>query len=69
MARASRPLEGSYERLRVSTAADPARQRLQRLASRLTIAIAAILALAIYGFRTTLAGRPLWQDELQRQAR
>jgi len=26
------------------------------------LAIAAILALAIYGFRTTLAGRPLWRD-------
>lgn len=32
------------------------------------LAIAAILALAIYGFRTTLAGRPLWRDELQREA-
>ena len=32
------------------------------------LAIAAILALAIYGFRTTLAGRPLWRDELQRDA-
>jgi hypothetical protein len=29
------------------------------------LAIAAILAIAIYGFRTTLAGRPLWRDELQ----
>ena len=29
------------------------------------LAIAAILAVAIYGFRTTLAGRPLWRDELQ----
>jgi hypothetical protein len=32
------------------------------------LAIAAILALAIYGFRTTLAGRPLWRDELPREA-
>jgi hypothetical protein len=32
------------------------------------LAIAAILAVAIYGFRTTLAGRPLWRDELQREA-
>jgi hypothetical protein len=32
------------------------------------LAIAAILAMAIYGFRTTLAGRPLWRDELQREA-
>jgi hypothetical protein len=32
------------------------------------LAIAAILALAIYGFRTTLAGRPLWRDELQKDA-
>ena len=32
------------------------------------LAIAAILALAIYGFRTTLAGRPLWRDELQKAA-
>jgi serine/threonine-protein kinase len=32
------------------------------------LAIGAILALAIYGFRTTLAGRPLWRDELQREA-
>jgi hypothetical protein len=31
------------------------------------LAIAAILAVAIYGFRTTLAGRPLWRDELQKQ--
>jgi len=23
-----------------------------------------VLALAIYGFRATLAGRPLWRDEL-----
>ncbi|HYL78734.1 MAG TPA: serine/threonine-protein kinase [Bryobacteraceae bacterium] len=30
------------------------------------LAIAAILAVAIYGFRTTLAGRPLWRDELQK---
>lgn len=29
------------------------------------LAIAAILAIAIYGFRTTLAGRPVWRDELQ----
>jgi hypothetical protein len=28
------------------------------------LAIAAILAVALYGFRTTLAGRPLWRDEL-----
>ena len=28
------------------------------------IAIAIVLALAIYGFRTTLAGRSLWRDEL-----
>jgi predicted Ser/Thr protein kinase len=33
------------------------------------LAIAAILAVAIYGFRTTLAGRPLWRDELQREVR
>jgi len=32
------------------------------------LAIAAVLALALYGFRTTLAGRPLWRDELQREA-
>lgn len=32
------------------------------------LAIAAILALAIFGFRTTLAGRPLWRDELQPEA-
>ncbi|MBZ5633138.1 MAG: protein kinase [Acidobacteriia bacterium] len=32
------------------------------------LAIAAILAVAIYGFRTTLAGRQLWRDELQREA-
>jgi hypothetical protein len=32
------------------------------------LAIAAILAVAIYGFRTTLAGRPLWRDELQKDA-
>jgi hypothetical protein len=32
------------------------------------LAIAAILALAIYGFRTTLAGRPLGRDELPREA-
>jgi len=31
------------------------------------LAIAAILAVAIYGFRTTLAGRPVWRDELQRE--
>jgi hypothetical protein len=30
------------------------------------LAIAAILAVAIYGFRTTLAGRSLWRDELQK---
>ena len=31
------------------------------------LAIAAILAaVAVYGFRTTLAGRPLWRDELQK---
>ena len=29
------------------------------------LAIGAILAIAIYGFRTTLAGRPLWRDEMQ----
>lgn len=29
------------------------------------LAITAILAIAIYGFRTTLAGRPLWRDEWQ----
>jgi hypothetical protein len=29
------------------------------------LAMASVLALAIYGFRTTLAGRPLWRDELQ----
>ena len=29
------------------------------------LAIAAILAVAIFGFRTTFAGRPLWRDELQ----
>jgi serine/threonine-protein kinase len=32
------------------------------------LAIAAILAVAIYGFRTTLAGRPLWRDDLQRES-
>jgi len=37
-------------------------------AKTMMLAIAAILALAIYGFRTTLAGRPLWRDELQREA-
>ncbi|MBM3798156.1 MAG: hypothetical protein FJW31_29890 [Acidobacteria bacterium] len=31
------------------------------------LAIAAILTLAIYGFHTTLAGRPLWRDELQEE--
>jgi hypothetical protein len=30
------------------------------------LGVAAILAVALYGFRTTLAGRPLWRDELQR---
>ena len=29
------------------------------------LAVAALLALAIYGFRTTLAGRPLWRSDLQ----
>jgi hypothetical protein len=37
-------------------------------ASSSMLAIAALLALAIYGFRTTLAGRPLWRDELQKDA-
>jgi serine/threonine protein kinase len=37
-------------------------------ATPMLLAIAAILAVAIYGFRTTLAGRPLWRDELQREA-
>ena len=37
-------------------------------AKTMMLAIAAILALALYGFRTTLAGRPLWRDELQREA-
>jgi len=31
------------------------------------LAIAAILLVAIYGFRTTLAGRPLWRDDLQKE--
>ncbi|MEO8096341.1 MAG: serine/threonine-protein kinase [Acidobacteriota bacterium] len=35
-------------------------------AKPMLLAITAILALAIYGFRTTLAGRPLWRHELQR---
>ncbi len=30
------------------------------------LAIALILAIAIYGFRTTLAGRALWQDGLEK---
>jgi dolichyl-phosphate-mannose--protein O-mannosyl transferase len=30
------------------------------------LGIVAILAVALYAFRTTLAGRPLWRDELQR---
>jgi hypothetical protein len=29
------------------------------------LAMAGVLALAIYAFHTTLAGRPLWRDELQ----
>jgi hypothetical protein len=29
------------------------------------LAMASVLALAIYGFHTTLAGRPLWRDELR----
>jgi hypothetical protein len=29
------------------------------------LTMASVLALAIYGFRTTLAGRPLWRDQLQ----
>ena len=37
-------------------------------ARTMMLAIAAILAVAIYGFRTTLAGRPLWRDELQKDA-
>lgn len=37
-------------------------------ASTTLLAIAAILAVAIYGFRTTLAGRPLWRDDLQKDA-
>ena len=35
-------------------------------ARTMMLAIAAILAVAIYGFRTTLAGRPLLRDELQK---
>jgi hypothetical protein len=27
--------------------------------------MASVLALAIYAFHTTLAGRPLWHDELR----
>jgi hypothetical protein len=26
-----------------------------------------VVAVAVYGFRTTLAGRPLWRDELQQE--
>jgi hypothetical protein len=37
-------------------------------ARTMMLAIAAILAVAIYGFRTTLAGLPLWRDELQKDA-
>jgi hypothetical protein len=29
------------------------------------LAMGIVLALAVYGFRTTLAGRPLWRDELR----
>lgn len=32
-------------------------------ATPMLLAIAVILAIAIFGFRTTLAGRPLWQDD------
>ena len=35
-------------------------------AKTMLLGIAAILAVALYGFRTTLAGRPLWRDELQK---
>ena len=35
-------------------------------ARTMLLGIAAILAVALYGFRTTLAGRPLWRDELQK---
>jgi hypothetical protein len=31
------------------------------------LAIAAILAVAMYGFRTTLAGQPLWRDQTQKR--
>ena len=34
-------------------------------AKTMFLAIAVILAIAIYGFRTTLAGRALWNDELK----
>jgi hypothetical protein len=34
-------------------------------ASSALLVLLSVLALAIYGFRTTLAGRPLWRDELQ----
>ncbi|HYL38124.1 MAG TPA: serine/threonine-protein kinase [Bryobacteraceae bacterium] len=37
-------------------------------ARTMMLAIAAILAVAIYGFRTTLAGRPVWRDELPKDA-
>jgi len=30
--------------------------------------MASSMGLAIYGLRTTLAGRPLWRDELQKDA-
>jgi hypothetical protein len=31
------------------------------------LAMLSVVAIAVYGFRTTLAGRPLWRDELQRE--
>jgi hypothetical protein len=31
------------------------------------LALVSVLALAIYAFHTTLAGRPLWRDELQQE--
>jgi hypothetical protein len=35
-------------------------------AKTMFLAIGVILAIAICGFRTTLAGRPLWQDGLEK---
>jgi hypothetical protein len=35
-------------------------------ATPMLLGVAVILAIAIYGFRTTLAGRRLWQDSLEK---